>query len=125
MSPFSAVSFVGKDIPNLALNRTIAAHHKHPVCFMLLLWCCSPLLLFLKLQVFKQRLIQNFLWICSWTQLYQFHTWHNPLYIETACCIVGIFGTYPFEILFQQQRFSLLCCFPLEADGFVRCFFVG
>ena len=31
MSPFSATSFVGRRVANLALSRTIAAYCKHPV----------------------------------------------------------------------------------------------
>ena len=35
MSPFSATSFVGRCVANLALSTTIAAHRKHPVRFVL------------------------------------------------------------------------------------------
>ena len=40
MSPFSAM-FLS------ALSRTTAAHRKHPVRFMLFLWCCRPFLFLL------------------------------------------------------------------------------
>ena len=47
MSPFSAMFFVGRCVANSALSRTTPAHRKHPVRFMLFLWCCRPLLFLL------------------------------------------------------------------------------
>ena len=36
------------------------------------------------------------------TALRWFRTRHNPLYVETAHFVIGIFGIYPFAIYFQR-----------------------
>ena len=127
MSPFSATSFVGRCVANSALSRTIAAHCKHPCYFVVLppsfvspkTASLQPAIdpeLFMIMDVFMDSIL------AFSTALRWFRARH--IYC-TSKLPIGIFRTYRFEILFQQQRFSLLHCFPLGADGFVRCFFVG
>ena len=125
MSPFRATSFVVKCVANLALSRTIASSSFH-VTFVVLPPFVSP----------KNDKSSTSDWSRTFygcvhglslafsTALCWFRTRHNPLYVNCPLCR-RYFGTYPFELLFQQQHFSLLHCFPLWAGGFVWRFFVG
>ena len=59
--PFSAVFFVGPQQDHCSPPQASSSFH---VVFVVL----PPSFVSPKLQVFNQRLIQNFLWMCPWTQ---------------------------------------------------------
>ena len=61
MSPFSAMFFVGPQQDHCSPPQASSSFH---VVFVVLL----PSFVSPKLQVFNQRLIHNFLWMCPWTQ---------------------------------------------------------
>ena len=70
MSPFSAMFFVGTG----EMRRQIGPQQDHcsppqaSSLFHVVFVVLPPSFVSPKLQVFNQRLIQNFLWICPWTQ---------------------------------------------------------
>ena len=61
MSPFSAMFIVGPQQDRCSQPQASSSFH---VVFVVL----PPSFVSPKLQVFNQRLIQNFLWMCPWTQ---------------------------------------------------------
>ena len=61
MSPFSAMFFVGPQQDYCSPPQASSSFH---VVFVVL----PPSFVSPKLQVFNQRLIWNFLWVCPWTQ---------------------------------------------------------
>ena len=78
--------------------------HCSPRSFHDILWCCHLLLFLLNcvLQpaIEPELFMDVFMDIAFSSHLRRRGVQHNPLYVETANCVVGIFGTYPFEILF-------------------------
>ena len=61
MSPFSAMFFVGSQQDHCSPPQASSSFH---VVFVVL----PPSFVSPKLQLFNQRLIQNFLWMCPWTR---------------------------------------------------------
>ena len=95
---------------------------------MLFLWCCRPLLFLLNCKSSTSDWSRTF-YGCVHGLSFSFYYRTTRLTSRATQSIVRrncpLCRQYFWNILLQRQPFSLLRCFPLGADSFVRHFFVG
>ena len=114
MSPFSAMLFVGPQQDHCSSPQASSSFH---VVFVML----PPSFVSPKLQVFNQRLIQNFLWMCPWI-----HYPTTPILCATQSTVRRncplcrrCFRNIPLQNTLPTIALQLTGCFPSGTDGFV------